>query len=668
MYSAEVVSFIPNAYRLALAALGDREVVLRVVHESLDGISLFMREQQKNRDLNALNPSKPVLDEVQTFQYLLYEELEEMEKMQEADAFGAGRRWPWQVILLRYLKSVVYSSINHRPYYLAVGVGSLLHDYDWKDTARLHDFILQEQDLSKTQNKRNQRLRELKEYLIDRFGELLLHDVDGNGEIHFSYRPISDDLIQVARAGMNLLIPWGSEHVIPEGLSSEDAPVPGLRSNDGKAGDRWSVWKNRSHALIDPECFSRIAAALRLKAPHQTIQIPEHSLATSSDDDSGPPVDWEALPGPTPDFYQDIFGHQRRRNRRRRDLQARIISVVAGNARFLFNVEEEDTFNCEIPASTNVIKVMAEDEYGALPLARLSLNLHREDLEETGRLRYGVRLPEGQEIIMTLLPLFSSGRQTACYTVEVVFHETQPLRFLSLSLRRLSRRMLRLFGAETWELSPGLMKTICVGAIFVVAAAVALIYQFNRNASKQGAQMTGTLSPTPFAPGQNDDSDNVAGLKRKDETAGREANKEKLPGPGAASRGHRAPHGVQQKKTPLRLADTQVASLIIKPDRSETKREAVSVNKPYLLLKVTPPTEDDDRSYNALVIEEATGRRLSPRTVNSTRTRGEAREVSLLLPTRDLTSGNYTLRLNYQGRRGVRGTWTVYLKILIGRP
>jgi hypothetical protein len=91
-------------------------------------------------------------------------------------------------MILRYLKCAVFNSINNRPYYLAVGIGSLLYEFDWQATARIHDLVIQDHDEAKTWNKKNDRLRDLKDDLIERFSELLPYAVDGRKEKKFNYR------------------------------------------------------------------------------------------------------------------------------------------------------------------------------------------------------------------------------------------------------------------------------------------------------------------------------------------------------------------------------------------------------------------------------------------------------------------------------------------------
>jgi len=176
MSSSGAGSFIASAYKLAYGILGGKEGILPVVLAAMDGIEGFMQEQDDRADAD--KPTKPVFDEAETFQYLLYGRLELAEKAQERGYRLKGESPEEQTMILRYLKCAIYNSINHTPFYLAVNAASLLYDYDWNSTEQVYNLVIQNQDSSKTQNKRNDRLRALKAALLRRFGALLHHNID----------------------------------------------------------------------------------------------------------------------------------------------------------------------------------------------------------------------------------------------------------------------------------------------------------------------------------------------------------------------------------------------------------------------------------------------------------------------------------------------------------
>ena len=78
MKRSRAVSHLPSAYKLACGILGSTTGVSEVVLDAFDGIDGFLQKQTKNRE-DAVNPTKPHFGEVETFQYLLYEELEPAE-------------------------------------------------------------------------------------------------------------------------------------------------------------------------------------------------------------------------------------------------------------------------------------------------------------------------------------------------------------------------------------------------------------------------------------------------------------------------------------------------------------------------------------------------------------------------------------------------------------
>jgi hypothetical protein len=502
MKSSRAVSHLPSAYKLACGMLGSTTGVSEVVIDAFDGIDGFLQKQTKNRE-DALNPTKPHFGEVEAFQYLLYEELEPAEANQERGRQERNEPLHDETMILRYLKCAVFNSINNRPYYLAVGIGSLLYEFDWQATARIHDLVIQDHDEAKTWNKKNDRLRDLKDDLIERFSELLPYAVDGRKEKKFNYRPVSKQLLTTTQAGLSLLVPWGSDHVIPEALASSDTPITGLRlgqswsTNEDRKELEMSVWKNRSHAFIDPTCFKRLINALNLGPLDSRLCIPYFALSHLHGDNGVPP-DLLSLPEPPAEFYEEFFDEREKRNRRRRNLRAkRLAIIVDGLERHQFDVEESESFHFEVPHTTKVIKIMARDGLGALLLAKLSLRLYREDLAEEGEVQVVSELKDGQLIHMRLCPVRQSEEDLEIISIAVTYKETQPVRSLSLALRRVKHRLVQSLGFENWDVTPAWKTAVAVLTLLVVVLFVVLL---RRSSPTESTQEVTPSTPTP-APG-----------------------------------------------------------------------------------------------------------------------------------------------------------------------
>lgn len=675
MYSSELLDLIPIAYKVVktvLEAEGE-DGVFELVRGALDSVEGHLRRQNKNRDKNALNPTRPIFDESETFQYYLYHYLEPAEKEQESLIKAAGERLSEQTMLLRYLKCIVYNCVNRRPYYLAVGIGSLLYDYGDVDIANIHDLVIQDVDASKTQAKRNACLRELKKSLLWRFQELLPYTVDGNGEIKFNASQATDWLFDHVQAALRLLVPWRSEHVIPEHTTRN---VPSLQLERDKVGrvDRsqaMSVWKNRSHALIDPDCFSRLVDLLGIGPLRGRLRIPAFAFSQSAGGQGGPPDAPGGDEGPSARFYQKLFTEKDRRDRRQRHLRAGMMSVMVDGSRHPFDVEEESSFRCVAPATTKVIKLIAADASGDLPLATLPINLYSDDLEEDGYLNVEATLKHGQKIAMTVVaPDRTVGSQAGLFSVEVTYRETQWARAISLWLRRSKRRLSHRSIVFDLRLTAAERIAVTIVLSFAVIAFVAG-YVLNRQPSSFEAQQnpsptpqTAHNPPTPEVAREKDNrngvSPDVARQPTPDQSPSPTATPSPTHSPAITPPPQRVePHKPRTAPTPTanegveQASNTTVTSLDLSGRASGTPP---SIPLPHHTLVLRLEFEDADGfnygKYNARLIENTTGRVVWRWSAVRSQQSDGRRTLNFPVVTARLREGGYTLQVAGVGHGG----------------
>jgi hypothetical protein len=678
MYSSELLDLIPIAYKAVntvLEAEGE-DSVFEIVRDALNSVEGHLRRQDKNRDKDALNPTRPVFDEAATFQYYLYHYLELAEKAQERLSRAAGARLNERTMILRYLKCIVYNCANRRPYYLAVGIGSLLYDYDDLDTASIHDVVIQEADDSKTQNKRNARLRELKIRLLWRFRRSLPHSVDGNRAIKFHLQRATDGLFDVTQAALRLLVPWGSEHVIPRHTPADTRSFPSLQIGRDEVGrvDRsqaMSVWKNRSHALIDPDCFSRLVDLLGIGPLRERLRIPAFAFSQSVGGQGGPPP---SAPGgdegPSAHFYQKLFNEKDRRDRRQRHLRAGMMSVMVDGSMHPFDVEEESSFRCTALATTKVIKLIAADASGDLPLATLPINLYSDDLEEDGYLNVEATLKHGQKIAITVAPDRTGGGQVGLFSVEVTYRETQWARAISLWFRRSKRRLshrsivfdLRLTAAEK-------IAVTIVLSFAVIAFAAG--YVLNRQPSPFKAQQnpsptpqTAHNTPTPEVAREIDNrngaSPDVARQPTPDQSPSPTATPSPTQSPAFPSPRQRVePHKPRTAPTPAanesveQAVNTTVTSLDLS-GRASGVPPAIPLPHHTLVFRLEFEDADgfDYGKYNARLIENATGRVVWRWSAVRFQRSGSRRTLNFPVMTAGIREGGYTLQVAGVGHGG----------------
>ena len=453
------LSFIPNAYKYARRVLAGHKTTYEAVYEAYDGIDGFLKVQKKNLNKKAYNPTIARYDEIDTFQYLLYKELEPFERSQEREQLINGMMIDDRLLILRYLKCVIRNSIRNAPFYSTVGICGLIYDFDWKTSLKIYDVVVQFSDNKKDQNDFNLQLRKLKGKLIDRFPGLLEYEINGNDKKSFSCRPADDDLLKSVQSDLALHIPWRSEHVITKELASFDTPIPKLHAGTPYARDidpsdiEMSVWRNSKHALIDPKCFQNLIKPFEVESLKDKLRIPRFAHTNlhnkTNDSDSGPET---VHAEPQPEFYKELFLKERERARKRRRLKRLSVIVDGIERQERFDILELSSYRLMVPYDACSIELIDYDNSGtSIPVAEISLEFYREELEENGELSFVAVREAGQQIEMIINPHKIGDGEIKGYDVVISYSETKPVRTLSLAARRRLRHFSSLFDIKGWK-------------------------------------------------------------------------------------------------------------------------------------------------------------------------------------------------------------------------
>jgi hypothetical protein len=493
-------TFIPAAYRFAWRVLDGCESVEKAIFESYDGIDRQMHEQRKNRGKDATAPTTPPFNEVDVFQYLLYKKLDLFEKEQEEKQLDKGELINDRLLILRYIKSLIRYTIRRRPFHLAVALCGLIYDIHWESVLEIHDTIIQSSDGAKDQNEFNLRRRNLKEKLIERFSSASLdYETDGNGMKKFSRRPSDDSLLKMVQEDLALHVPWMSEHFEFDGGSpNSNNEIPLLRSIDGGADEEleMSTWRNRSHALIDPLCFDKIINLFdKLQPLKDKLHIPFFKQTISrnkmNDSDSGSPKIPEE---PTPEFYEKLFTKRDERERRRRQLKTKVLSVVVDGIEQpeQFNVEESRGFNLTVPGDVDTIELLSHDDTGPLPMAELSLEFYADALEEEPQMSFAVTREAGQHFEMLVGARRTSKiGESDYFDIAINYSEKNLTRALSLFVRRKLYRLQNTFNVRKLRVAWALAALTVLLSIFMV------INLFKKLPESRESQIQRGSSPSP---------------------------------------------------------------------------------------------------------------------------------------------------------------------------
>jgi hypothetical protein len=209
-------------------------LALSVTLEACERVTLLRRVQDR-----CTGHSRPRLPESCLPQYCVYLASDARERAQERPRPGQSLRQrptpdDW---LVRYIKALVWWTMDRPACHVAVALGCFLYSYQPDDIARLAPHLF-----------RHHHARQIKRRLADQIQARFQHAHLIAGEDHvLCTRPPTDHERQLVYHALAMFTPWGCPHVptLASGqsmLSTYFDEVPAR-----------SDWE-RIHALIDPTC------------------------------------------------------------------------------------------------------------------------------------------------------------------------------------------------------------------------------------------------------------------------------------------------------------------------------------------------------------------------------------------------------------------------------
>ncbi|MEM7353638.1 MAG: hypothetical protein AAF657_22765 [Acidobacteriota bacterium] len=231
--------------------------------------------------------SKVALSSTHLLQYLVYRESEPFEKQQEENEHGQVI-FATDDLLIRYIKHLVQISLRRNSFYVTLALCKFLYDYSTEETMAIYDLVTQDagcrHEAYYFRSRKAVMLRELE----TRFGTLLARSRGARGALQIQRSAATPQDAELVRECLNRFTPWNTRCVIPEGFDPwQELPdlccVPGTAEQD----DRTEV--NRIHAVLHPECLTRLTRALGLEPPENRLKIPRFfapSLASANEVDA----------------------------------------------------------------------------------------------------------------------------------------------------------------------------------------------------------------------------------------------------------------------------------------------------------------------------------------------------------------------------------------------
>ncbi len=364
------------------------------------------------------------------FQYCLYEISNEWEINQERPTPRAPRYVPThEDCLIRYIKHLIWKTMDRKSHYVAAGLGCLLYRYE---PARIRDVVDHFLGVSPDIG----RILEtpiLDKWVTPRFRNAGLCQ-DGP-RILRTRSPKYHEPQLVAEALQRFTL-WRSPHIPVPPAKPAAGCTEGEVTRWGEAREAWRAARSDwdwFHALIDPACvgLSRLIQAFNeelvgtttvsLEDPEKQLRIP---LFTSGQPPNQTTPD-RCQPPPFSDYLPTIEWLLA-------GLEHRITHYRAGRLRILVDGEEHQQFGPEtraskpfrLPLEASCLKVMGEDAEGELLLAMFLLP----ELEaEAGECQLAVPLAGGHAIVLRLRPEVEAATGTVIASrLQVAYEALQP--------------------------------------------------------------------------------------------------------------------------------------------------------------------------------------------------------------------------------------------------
>ncbi|MEW6733153.1 MAG: hypothetical protein AB1489_17635, partial [Acidobacteriota bacterium] len=140
-------SLLINGWRSGFALLGgDRKQASELVSESVDAWLTYPEKQEKRKYFKLKSRdtrNKIIFDPVMLLQYLLYQTAERFEKKQEQDYLSGKLLLHQQTMITRFIKHLIFISMEHKSFQVTVGLCRVLHNYNNTKTQKIYETLTQ---------------------------------------------------------------------------------------------------------------------------------------------------------------------------------------------------------------------------------------------------------------------------------------------------------------------------------------------------------------------------------------------------------------------------------------------------------------------------------------------------------------------------------------------
>jgi hypothetical protein len=476
------------AYKLAYFVHRDKSKAISIVTRAINKLEVAATVQFKRlyytpskRSISNQSPTeshrtKISLSELHLLQRQIYIESEAHEKEQEEQR---PETLTEEDLLIRFIKHLVRISIKRNSFYVTLGISRLLHSYTTAETMEIYNVVVQDPERVKDDYYYRSRKGRLIQEIKERFGNLIKVARGARGEERFEARDCTDECARVAQECLDYFAPWKTSCYIPDKFNPVADELPPL-TLAGHDEDKIEI--NRIHAVIHPDCYARLADALKLERPAQRLHIPSFFLPKDQNKMNRPDNgSRRSIPGLSVDELEAIKNQIGEQAARRKTTHAGLLTIVVdGSARARLDLNRTGSVKFEVAETDELIEVRALNQDQETLLATYLMSGDEMD-EPSAPVTSEIILEGGQKLSFNIASTNASNQNqpasTATTLMTVAYRETDFRRAAALALRRkrfqLSEALIsESFPARAW-IKPALASLfviLCVGilALFVL--------------------------------------------------------------------------------------------------------------------------------------------------------------------------------------------------------
>jgi len=379
---------------------------------------------QNRGSLSHAPRTKVSLKEEHLLQILVYAESDSYERSSE---YGTSRyALTDEDMVLRYVKHLIQITLKRNSFYVTLGIGRLLYEYETSQVRQMYDVLMQDHGRFRDNSYLRKQKKLLMKELSERFDQMIRWTRTPQGEDRYLSQPATDRLNRFVHECLVRFTPWETTCVLPASFDPV-ARIPAFAFAGANPDNESPIEMSRIHTIIDPHCFSRLVASLGFASPGERLAVPQFFYS-----ESNPPSGDRFNPPPLAEEHKLRLERARNdRARRHKAYRVGLLRVYCDDLESVsFDPRRMVSIKIKIVPGVKVIEVRGRDEQGDLPLATFVVTDC--DLATGESLSDSLTLEGGQKLSIVLTADESTTGETEDFAIEVSYAETRPLRALSL--------------------------------------------------------------------------------------------------------------------------------------------------------------------------------------------------------------------------------------------